>query len=91
MSDLTKQIEDLLKETGKAHHQAFIKVDGDDPEWPLWYAEYIQEKLGKLLNTQFTQSELVHLIMLAEDERGQNAPDAAWPEYYAKVFVSKYK
>lgn len=28
----------LLRETGQAHHQAYIDTDGDDPEWPRWYA-----------------------------------------------------
>jgi hypothetical protein len=31
----------LFKQTGEAHHEAFLDTDGDDPEWPLWYAKYL--------------------------------------------------
>lgn len=26
-----------------------------DPEWPLWYADYLQERLGPLLDANFTE------------------------------------
>ena len=39
MTNNTEQIAELLALTGKTHHAAFIEVDGDDPEWPLWYAD----------------------------------------------------
>ena len=39
--DLTGQLEGLFREVGEAHHQAYIETDGADPEWPLWYAEYL--------------------------------------------------
>jgi hypothetical protein len=58
--DLPNQIADLLLEAGHAHHQAFIETDGHDPEWPLWYAQYFQEKLGRLLNYPLSQSEIVY-------------------------------
>ena len=38
-SELKKQIAELFQKTGSDHHQAFIETDGEDPEWPLWYAE----------------------------------------------------
>ena len=31
----------LFEETGQAHHRAFEKTDGMDPDWPLWYAGYL--------------------------------------------------
>lgn len=54
---MSKQIEDLkalFAETGSAHHQAFIDVDGDDAEWAIWYAEYSQQKISDILNATLT-------------------------------------
>ena len=44
---LAQQLEELLRETGEAHHQAYIETDGADPEWPLWYADYLRESSAR--------------------------------------------
>ncbi len=92
MSDdnLYQQIENLFIETGEAHHKAFIKTDGADPEWPLWYSEHLKEKLGRLLNAKFTRSELVYLLITAEREMALMAPGAGWAKYYATFFIERY-
>ena len=48
-TDLTGQLEGLFHEVGEAHHRAYIETDGADPEWPLWYADYLRERLEELL------------------------------------------
>ena len=45
-TDLAGQFEGLFREVGEAHHQVHIETDGADPEWPLWYADYLRERLG---------------------------------------------
>jgi hypothetical protein len=47
-TDLAGQFEGLFREVGEAHHQVHIETDGADPEWPLWYADYLRERLGGL-------------------------------------------
>lgn len=89
-SDLVQQLSDLFMETGHAHHQAFIKVDGNDPDWPLWYAEHLHEPLGKHLSATWTKAELASLLVLADKEHSLQAPDAQWPRYYAGFFVERY-
>ena len=44
--ELTRQLEELFREASEAHHQAYIETDGADPEWPLWYADYLRDKLA---------------------------------------------
>ncbi len=61
-----------------------------DPEWPLWYAEYLQEKLGPLLDATFTKSELVYLLIRVANEQPLRAPGANWKRYYAKFFIGLY-
>ena len=87
---IAEQLEDLFRKTGSEHHKAFIKTNGEDPDWPLWYADYLKEKLEKLLNAKFTKSELVYLLVTAEKERALMAPGADWPRYYANFFIDRY-
>lgn len=88
--DIAEQLEDLFRKTEAEHHKAFIKTDGEDPDWPLWYADYLKEKLVKLLDAKFTKSELVYLLVMAEKERALMAPGADWPRYYANFFIDRY-
>ena len=88
--DIVQQIVILLREAGHAHHQAFIETDGADPDWPIWYAGYLRDELGALLQAAFTQSELTYLLVLAEKEQSLRAPGGDWPRYYAKFFIERY-
>jgi hypothetical protein len=88
--EISRQLEDLFHEVGEAHHQAYIETDGADPEWPLWYADYLRERLGTLLDASFTRSELVHMLVLVANEQPLVAPGANWARYYAKKFIALY-
>ena len=46
----------LFKDTARAHAAAFAATGGEDPEWPLWYTNYLQEPLGRALDMTFTKS-----------------------------------
>lgn len=84
------QLKELFKETGEAHHEAFIDVDGADDEWPSWYAEHMHKRLCALLRAEFTRSELIYLLVLADRERGLRAPGAEWTAYYGRFFLARY-
>src|SRR5215207_621925 len=49
--DLARQLEGLFHEVGEAHHQAYIETDGADPEWPLWYADYLRGRGSEIYST----------------------------------------
>lgn len=88
--ELLQQLRELFKETGHAHHEAFIEVDGADDEWPAWYAEHMHKRLCTLLLAEFTQSELIYLLVLVDRERALHAPGAEWTDYYARFFLARY-
>src|SRR5918998_466957 len=99
-ANLNQQLQKLFREVGQAHHQAYIETDGEDPEWPIWYAGFLQERLGPLINATFTKSELVYLLILVANElvyllilvaneQPLRAPGADWPNYYAKFFIER--
>ncbi len=90
MADLTAQLEALFQEVGQKHHEAYLETDGVDPEWPLWYADWLMDKLPALLGTNLTKSELVYLLVQLGKEQPHQAPDMPWPRFYAKFFVEQY-
>ena len=87
---LIDELASLLNETAEAHHKAFAATEGEDPDWPIWYAEYLLEKMRQMLNAKFTKSELIYLLVLAEKKNGVIAPGAYWPRFYAKSIIRRY-
>ncbi len=90
METIIEQLTALFQETGEAHHAAFADSGGVDPEWPIWYADYLYERLVTLLEVSFTKSELIYLIVMADGDLRQRAPGARWPAYYARFFAARY-
>ena len=78
------ELAELLRQAGHDHHQAHIETDGDDPEWPLWYAGYLEDKLPDHLGRQPTRSEIVYLLMAAFKAQEADRSSDPWPEYYAR-------
>ncbi len=77
-SSLEQTLEVLFKEAGYAHHQAFLDTDGEDPEWPIWYANYLQKKLAGVFQTDMTLSQLIYLLVFVDKEQTSQAPDHDW-------------
>ena len=36
---------EAFEKASEAHAMAFIQVDGEDPDWALWYAGFLQQAL----------------------------------------------
>jgi hypothetical protein len=88
---LIDDLGNLLNETAEAHHKAFASTEGEDPDWPIWYAGYLLEKMQQMLKAKFTKSELIYLLVSADKESGSVAPGSYWPRFYAKYFVNRYQ
>ncbi|MEM7435813.1 MAG: glutathione S-transferase N-terminal domain-containing protein [Myxococcota bacterium] len=90
MSDSIQGLSVLFVETGKAHHQAFLATDGVDPDWALWYADYLYEPIQKWLTGDHTRTDLVVALVEAASEHTARSPDTPWAEFYAKFFCERY-
>lgn len=88
--ELRNRLVEVFSETGTAHHEAFLDTDGEDSEWPLWYAQHLQGPLTDALQTQFTKSQLVYCVMNADFEHQVRAPKSSWKEFYAEQFMERY-
>lgn len=91
MDELRAELAQRFTDTATAHHAAYIDTDGVDPEWPLWYADYLMDKLPAMLdNAGFTKAELIYLLITVDLEQRTLAPGANWRLYYADFFISRY-
>jgi hypothetical protein len=86
---LIQKLKELLLETAKEHHQAFIETDGEDTEWPLWYAGYLKEKIAGLVEKKISKSELIYLIVSAEKEKEKSKSKTGWEEFYADFIAER--
>jgi hypothetical protein len=84
MSD-TPTIAGLLREASETHHIVFRIVDGDDPDWASWYADWLLDhsELPQLLGTAPLRSHLVHALVDLDREYTAEPRDARWEDWYA--------
>ena len=85
--ELKNDLVDLLRETAEAHHAAVAASGGEDPDWPLWYADHMHARLQELLQIPFTRSELVYCLMRTDSEHSVRAAGDEWEEFCARHFV----
>ncbi|NND01404.1 MAG: hypothetical protein HKN91_01325 [Acidimicrobiia bacterium] len=83
MSDAAATIEALLESAASEHHAVFDESDGADPEWPLWYASYLVDRLRTSAGFAGTRSELVYWLVRLDKEYGEADSAIPWPRFYA--------
>jgi hypothetical protein len=90
VAEQVKALGNLLRETQKEHHQAYIETDGYHPDWAIWYAEYLFEKLPKFLNMEMIRSEIIYNLVLLDKGYTDEKPEIKWTEYYARYLLENY-
>lgn len=83
MASKTELIEKLLEQAATAHHEAYAATDGDDPEWPLWYASYLVDRLRAQTDFAATRSELVYWLVRLDREYAEADSAIPWTRFYA--------
>jgi hypothetical protein len=91
VSDQSSRIAELLHEAGETHHLVYRIVDGDDPDWASWYADWLinLSELPELLGAKPVRSELVWLLVGLDKEYAETKPQTPWPQYYAARVVAQ--
>jgi hypothetical protein len=86
MNDQSPTVASLLHEAGETHHRVYRIVDGDDPDWASWYADWLLKlsELPQILGTTPVRSELVWLLVSLDKDYTAANPDAPWPDWYAE-------
>jgi hypothetical protein len=91
MADRASRIAALLQEASETHHLVFRIVDGEDPDWASWYADWLIEhsELPEILGAAPVRSELVWLLVGLDKDHQQAGSSAPWPEHYAPRIVER--
>jgi len=79
---------ELLSQVGPAHHRAFSATDGDDPDWPTWYAAWLLERLPEQAR-KVDESRLAGLLATAAEKHMNSGSAEDWPGFYAR-FVTEH-
>ena len=79
-------IADHLNEAAEAHHVVYRIVDGDDPDWASWYADWLLSlsELPQLLGAAPVRSNLVHALVQLDRDYTAEPRDERWEDWYAE-------
>lgn len=85
MAEQTDTIGALLHEAAETHHRVYRIVDGADPDWASWYADWLisLSELPQLLGKRPVRSELVYQLVNLDKQYVADNPDEPWEGYYA--------
>ena len=83
--DSVERIAELLTEAGELHHAVYRRSNGEDADWPLWYAGWLVElsELPEVLVRRPTKTELAWLLVQLDREAPTAAGQEAWQTLYA--------
>jgi len=83
----------VLHEAAETHHVVYRIVDGDDPDWASWYADWLLElsRLPELLGAKPVRSHLVHALVELEREHAAANTDERWEDWYARGLVERFR
>jgi len=88
-TELRTDLVELFRETGHAHHEAFAATDAADPDWSIWYADYLREPFAERLDMKFHKSQLIYCLMNADFEHQARSPESDWSEFYANELLER--
>jgi hypothetical protein len=86
MEDRAARVAALLHEAGETHHRVYRIVDGEDPDWASWYADWLLDlsELPEILGAKPVRSELVWQLVALDKEYTKADPGTPWPQWYAQ-------
>ena len=90
--DVTERIAALLHEVGETHHVVYRIVDGDDPDWASWYADWLLDlsELPELLGARPVRSHLVHALVELDRDFAASGPAGPWEPFYAERLLEEF-
>jgi hypothetical protein len=85
-------VADLLHEAAETHHVVYRIVDGDDPDWASWYADWLLtlSELPQLLGATLVRSHLVHALVELDRDYTAEPRDGRWEDWYAERLLERF-
>ena len=69
------------------NHAAFIETGGADPDWAIWYAGFLCDRLAENFSTEVSRAVLVDCFLKADVEHRARMPERDWAEVCAELFL----
>lgn len=90
--DTVTAVAEVLHRAAETHHVVYRIVDGDDPDWASWYADWLLElsELPQLLGGKPVRSELVYELVGLDKEYAERRTEEPWPQHYARALVERF-
>ena len=87
-----ERIAALLHEAAETHHVVYRIVDGDDPDWASWYADWLlwHSELPELLGATPVRSHLVHALVDLDREFTGSGLAGPWEPFYARRLLDVF-
>jgi hypothetical protein len=85
-------VADLLHEAAETHHVVYRIVDGDDPDWASWYADWLLtlSELPQLLGAAPVRSHLVHALVQLDRDYTAESREQRWEDWYAERLLEEF-
>src|SRR4029079_10096571 len=80
----------LFRDAGTAHHRAFAATNGEDAEWPAWYAAYLAPRFGAMVGVMLSADRLAADLVIVDRVYRDAGSALTWSEYYVEWFLQKY-
>jgi hypothetical protein len=82
----------LLHEAAETHHTVYRIVEGDDPDWASWYADWLTNlsELPQILEATLVRSELTWLLVSLDRDYVAAKPATPWPQWYAERIAEHF-
>ncbi len=92
MNDQIPRIAALLHEAGETHHTVYRIVDGDDPDWASWYADWLLKlsELPQILGATPVRSHLVASLVTLDRDYANSSPAVPWTDWYAERIFEEF-
>jgi hypothetical protein len=92
MAGNAEQVAELLHEASETHHVVYRIVDGDDPDWASWYADWLLNlsELPDLLGAKPVRSHLVHALVQLDRDFTAAGETGRWEDWYAERLVDQF-
>jgi hypothetical protein len=86
------KISALLHEASETHHVVYRIVDGDDPDWASWYADWLMDhsELTLILGKAPVRSHLVYALVKHDRDFTGQKMSGKWEDYYARKILEEF-
>ena len=83
--DNVERVAALPHEAAETHHIVYRIVDGNDPDWASWYADWLIKlsELPQLLGRKPVRSELIFMLVRLDREFNDRKVAEPWERFYA--------